>query len=105
MSTYTKPKTPGTPTWFDLTTPDVAKARDFYAALFGWTYTISGPEMGYYSLGHLNGRQAAGMGQAPPDSNMPPVWSVYFATDDIQADSARLTKLGGQLLFDPMQIA
>jgi predicted enzyme related to lactoylglutathione lyase len=105
MSTFTKPKTPGTPTWFDLTTPDVAKSRDFYAALFGWTYTINGPEMGYYSVGRLGGRQAAGMGQPPPGSDMPSAWSVMLASHDIQADADRLKALGGQVLAGPMQIA
>ncbi len=105
MSTHTQPKPAGTPTWLDLSTPDVAKARDFYAALFGWRYVVNGPEMGFYSIAQLNGRQAAGIGQPPPDSNMPPVWSVLIASHDIQADCAKLKALGGQLMTEPMQIA
>ena len=104
MSTHTQPKPAGTPTWFDLSTPEVARARDFYAELFGWKYIVNGPDMGYYSLAQLNGRQAAGIGQPPSGSDMPPVWSVLMAAHDIQADCARLKSLGGQVLSEPMQI-
>ena len=45
MSIFTQTKSSGTPTWFDLMTPDADKARAFYAALFGWQYVVSGPEM------------------------------------------------------------
>lgn len=105
MSIFTKTKPAGTPTWFDLMTPDPAKARDFYAKLFGWSYLISGPEMGYYTMAQLDGKNVAGIGQPPPDSNMPSVWSVYLATDDIQADTAKVKQLGGQLLMEPMKVA
>ena len=104
MSTYTQTKPAGTPTWFDLMTPDVAKARDFYEALFGWRYLVSGPETGFYSLAQLDGQIAAGIGQIQPGSNMPSVWSVYLATDDINADSAKIKQLGGQVMMEPMQI-
>jgi predicted enzyme related to lactoylglutathione lyase len=104
MSTHTQTKPAGTPTWFDLAVPDVAKARDFYEALFGWRYIVSGPEVGFYSLAQLNGHNAAGIGQIQPGSNMPSAWSIYLATDDINADSAKIKQLGGQLMMEPLQI-
>jgi predicted enzyme related to lactoylglutathione lyase len=105
MSTHTQTKPAGTPTWFDLMTPDVAKARDFYEALFGWQYVVNGPEMGYYSLAKLKGQNVAGIGQIQPGSNMPSAWSVYLATDDIKADSEKAKQLGGQVMMEPMQIS
>lgn len=104
MSTFDKPKPAGTPTWFDLTTPDAAKAHAFYTELFGWSYNVSGPELGYYAMAQLDGKNVAGLGPPAPDSNMPSVWSVYLASDDIQADIAKIKQLGGQLLFEPMQV-
>ena len=104
MRTYTQTKPVGTPTWFDLMTPDVAKARDFYAALFGWRYIVNGPEVGFYSTAQLEGQTAAGIGQMQPGSNMPSAWSIYLATEDIQADGARIKQLGGQLMMEPLQI-
>jgi uncharacterized protein len=104
VSIFTKTKPAGTPTWFDLITPDPAKARDFYAKLFGWSYLIGGPEMGFYTMAQLDGKNVAGIGSPPPGSQMPSVWSVYLATDDIQADTAKIKQLGGQLMFEPMQV-
>ena len=67
----------GTPSWFDLMTPDVEKARAFYAQLFGWEYDLSGPEMGHYSMAKVGGLYTAGMGELPRDAPMPyrgPFW-------------------------------
>ena len=38
MTRHTEAKPVGIPTWCDLSTPDPAAARDFYAALFGWEH-------------------------------------------------------------------
>ena len=35
--------------------PDVAAAREFYRALFGWDYEDTGPAMGSYLLAELRG--------------------------------------------------
>ena len=105
MSIFTHTKSAGAPTWFDLMTPDAPKTRDFYQALFGWQYIVSGPEMGYYSMAQLNGHMAAGISPTMPGNNNPSVWSVYLATNDIKADSARIVQLGGQLIVEPMQVA
>ena len=29
---------PGTPSWTDLTTPDLAASEQFYGTLFGWAF-------------------------------------------------------------------
>ncbi|HEY3289023.1 MAG TPA: VOC family protein [Anaerolineae bacterium] len=105
MTTFTKTKPAGTPTWFDLMTTDLAKAKDFYAKLFGWTYLDSGPEFGNYAIAQLKGHTVAGIGPMPPGQTMPSVWSVYLATDDIKADGEKIKKLGGKLMMEPMQIA
>lgn len=98
------PTPAGEPIWVDLTTPEPQRARDFYAALFGWDYTIS-EEFGGHANAHVGGLMAAGISPAPPqDMDSPTAWTVYFASDDIHADAARITELGGQSMFEPMQI-
>lgn len=104
MTTLSAPKAPGTITWFDHAGPDAAKARDFYTSLFGWDYMIGGPETGFYAMAHLGGRMVAGLGQPPPDMPMPPSWTIYFASDDIQAHAARAQQLGGAVVAPPMAI-
>ena len=84
MTTHTRPKPAGTPTWVDLQTPDIDAARTFYHAVLGWEYDIGGAEYGGYTNATAGGRTAAGMaGPMPGAPPQPAAWSLYFATDDI----------------------
>ncbi len=94
----------GTPSWFDLMTPDVEKARTFYAQLFGWEYDLSGPEMGHYSMAKIRGLHTAGMGELPKDAPMPSAWTVYLATDNIQETVEAIKRHGGQPVVSPTEI-
>ncbi|TQF16340.1 VOC family protein [Myxococcus llanfairpwllgwyngyllgogerychwyrndrobwllllantysiliogogogochensis] len=94
----------GTPTWMDLTTPDLERSRAFYSALFGWTYLIGPEESGFYSMCQLNGRMVAGIGLKPKDAPYPTAWSVYFEADDVDAFVQRVEKLGGKVVAAPMDV-
>lgn len=96
---------PGTPSWFDLMTPDIERARRFYGALFGWTFEIGGPETGHYSMALKDGRQAAGIGSMPEGSPYPTAWTVYFASTDADASAERVKALGGSVMMGPMDVA
>ncbi|GAB4202942.1 MAG: VOC family protein [Roseiflexaceae bacterium] len=105
MTTHTQPKPAGTPTWIDLTTPDIDAALAFYQAVFGWQYDIGGPEYGGYTNARVDTRPAAGLaGQMPGAPPAPAAWSLYFATDDIEADVARAVELGATVQFPPMVV-
>ena len=105
MTTYTKPKPAGTPTWTDLTSPDVEAARKFYHAVFGWEYDISGPEFGGYTTARVGKQMVAGLsGPVPGAPPMPAAWTLYFASDNAAADVARAEKLGAKVLFPAMAI-
>jgi uncharacterized protein len=105
MTTHTQPKPAGTPTWVDLLTPDVDAARDFYQAVFGWEYDIGAPEYGGYTNARVGGRVAAGLAGPMPDAPpAPSAWSLYFATDNIEADVARAVELGAKVHVPAMAI-
>jgi predicted enzyme related to lactoylglutathione lyase len=36
--------------------------------------------------------------------SIPPHWSLYFATDDVDASAAQLEKLGGKIYAPPMNL-
>jgi predicted enzyme related to lactoylglutathione lyase len=95
----------GTPSWVDLTTPDVDGAKAFYTELFGWTVEDAGdPEQtGGYAMFHDNGRRVAGVGPVMGEGQ-PTYWSTYFATDDVDALSARVKHAGGNVLVEPMDV-
>jgi uncharacterized protein len=103
MRTLEGPPTVGYPCWIDHASPDVEKAAAFYQGILGWTYSVSGPEYGHYHVALVHDRPAAGLGQ-PMGDGAPPSWTVYFATDDIAAHTARARDLGGTVLAEPMEV-
>ncbi len=93
-----------TVSWFDLMSPEPAKARDFYAGLFGWTYQIGGPEMGNYSMAQVAGKNAAGIGQPPPSSTMPSVWTAYWNVESADATAKSIVDHGGTIMMPVMDV-
>ena len=96
--------TAGTPSWFDLMTPDPEKARAFYSKLLGWDFIIGGDEFGGYTTCVKNNQPVAGLGPMPPDAAYPTVWSVYFETLNMEASYEAVKANGGKTIFDPMVI-
>jgi uncharacterized protein len=105
MSTREEPWPQGTPSWVDLSSPDVATSNEFYRTLFGWDIVDSGPEMGNYGICMVNGRPAAGIGPAQPGSDGPPVWTTYLAVDDVEKTAEAITANGGTVVMAPMTVA
>jgi predicted enzyme related to lactoylglutathione lyase len=97
---------PGTPSWVDLATPDIDAAKRFYGELFGWDAEESGPveETGGYEFFLKGGRRVAGVGSLMTEGQ-PPVWSTYFATDDVDALAWRVADAGGTALMEPMDVS
>jgi uncharacterized protein len=92
----------GVPSWVDLGTPDIAKASEFYSALFGWTVNQGPPEAGGYSIAELRGRPVAGLG--PQQNPGPPVWSTYVNVDDADKVVAKVGEAGGMVIVPPMDV-
>src|SRR6187549_762294 len=100
MATHSQAKPAGTPTWLDLMSPDIDAARSFYKAVFAWEYDIGNPEFGGYTIARLGDRMTAGlMSSQPGDPPMPAAWSLYFATDNIEADVAHAVQLGAKVMY------
>jgi predicted enzyme related to lactoylglutathione lyase len=93
----------GVPSWVDLSSPDLAKSREFYGALFGWNCPEGPPEAGGYSVCDLGGKSVAGLGpQMNPDA--PAVWLSYVDVDDADATASRVAAAGGTVLVAPMDV-
>jgi uncharacterized protein len=105
VTKYARAKPAGTPTWVDILTPDIDRARQFYHAVFGWEYDISGPEFGGYTTARLGKHPVAGLTPPMPGAPATPAaWSLYFATENAAADQAQAAKLGAQTLFPAMAV-
>ncbi len=85
--------------WNELMTPDVEKAKAFYAASLGWTYApMPGPSGSTYWIANMNGRPVGGimsLDDLPPGA--PTAWFPYIEVDDVDQRAAALAGQGGAL--------
>jgi len=88
--------------WGELSTSDLAKSKEFYAAVFGWSWGGSDE----YTEAQVDGRTVAGVMPRPPDmsSEMPDNWLAYFGAGDVDADAKRATDLGATVIVEPTDI-
>ncbi|MEU5261555.1 VOC family protein [Amycolatopsis sp. NPDC021455] len=89
---------PHRPAWFDISTPDAARARDFYRDLFGWPSKVLDET---YALVGDDGGPTGGIGQAGPDSPYTG-FVAYFPVDDVDAALARAERLGATRVLAPV---
>lgn len=94
----------GTPCWVDLGVDNIAKARAFYSALFGWDIQDTPPEAGGYTMATVGGRPVAGIGPKMGPADMPTFWTTYLASDNVDETAAKIRAAGGQVLMDPMDV-
>lgn len=92
----------GVPSWVDHSSPDPAKAGEFYSGLFGWTVDVGPPEYGGYAMARKAGKDVAGIG--PLMGPGPTVWSTYVNVDSADDAAAKVTENGGQVLVAPMDV-
>ena len=91
--------------WYDLMTPDVKASTDFYAHVAGWAMQESGmPGAPPYTVLSANGIGVGGIMATPPDMQMPPVWTGYIHSTDVDRDAKRATELGGSVFKAPQDI-
>jgi predicted enzyme related to lactoylglutathione lyase len=99
---------PGTPSWLDLSTTDRAAAKDFYNALFGWSYDDmeAGPGA-TYTMAQKEGHPVAGMAdlmKEQADMGIPPHWQSYVTVADVDATAAAVPKADGTVLAGPFDV-
>ena len=76
---------------FELPAKDAGRAKDFWGSLFGWQFKSWDGPVEYHMV---EGTQPGG-GLYPSDGGIRgPI--VYFDTENIDADTARVRELGGE---------
>jgi uncharacterized protein len=97
----------GTFHWNELMTRDVAKAKAFYGATLGWTFSDMPMQgAGVYTIAHSGPAMAGGImdmtGVTPPDA--PPHWFAYIEVDDVDHRVALIEENGGKVMRPPFNI-
>lgn len=91
----------GTPvTWFEAVGPSGAALREFYGALFEWTFSVGDQDYGHVDTGDERGIRG-GIGSHPQGGNAA---TVYAKVADIAATLKRAEELGGKVLMDAMDV-
>lgn len=94
----------GSVLWTDLTVQNAKEIKDFYSKVIGWK---SAPvSMGEYNDYNMNspttGRTTAGICHTRGvNSNLPPVWLVYFTVEDVDESAKKCVENGGKIIFGP----
>ncbi|MGI8491961.1 MAG: VOC family protein [Acidimicrobiales bacterium] len=95
---------PGALCWNELLTTDLAGARRFYSAVFGWGER-NGPDAPYAEFTVGDQVVAGGMAiTSDMPADMPPNWGVYFAVGDLEASTEKVGQLGGVVHRPPFEI-
>jgi predicted enzyme related to lactoylglutathione lyase len=99
---------------FEMPAEDRKRVAAFYTKVFGWKTQLLGPEMGDYVLATTTESGPEGRPQKPgainggffPKSDEKPAQypSVVIAVDDIQEHMKKVSKAGGKVLGEPMEI-
>jgi predicted enzyme related to lactoylglutathione lyase len=81
--------------YFTLGTVDLAKARTFFGALFGWTFDEAASSETYAHVveAGANGGPALGFTKVERTRDHA---NLYFRVEDIDAACAEVTRLGGR---------
>jgi uncharacterized protein len=98
----------GAPCWLDLLTSDTARAREFYAGVFGWTAGEAAEQFGGYFMFFAGGVPVTGcMPKIPgvPGMEGPDAWGVYLSSPDVKGTVEAALAHGGTLREGPMDIA
>lgn len=97
----------GSPCWADCSVQPahrgIHRAHDFYRKLFGWHLEDGPADEGNYTVALKDEFPAAALMEATEDEGASS-WTVYFATDDIAATCAAVTRAGGSVAAGPMEI-
>jgi len=94
--------------WYDVMTTDTKAAAKFYGDVIGWTaeeHPMAGG--GSYTVFSKGPAMVAGLMAIPDEmraQGVPPCWSGYVSTDDVDAEVKRVAAAGGAIKRPPTDI-
>lgn len=95
----------GAVNWIEHMGPNRECAVSFYKSLFGWGSMDMemGEPVGIYSMFTVNEFPVAGCMNVSTDQ-VPPNWTIYLHSDNLEATCEKVTAAGGQVMQPPMDI-
>jgi uncharacterized protein len=90
--------------WRELMTTEVDSALRFYGELAGWKSRKVDMPNGAYHLLLKGEKQVGGMMAIAPGTDMPPYWMSYLSVPDVDAAIATAKRLGGEVVWGPLDV-
>ncbi len=90
--------------WTDLTVPNAAEIRDFYAQVVGWKPqdVPVDDHIDFNMTDPASGDPVVGVCHALGDNKtLPPQWMIYITVDDLDASVKACEQLGGKVINPP----
>ncbi len=95
----------GAPCWVDLMTSNMKKAREFYTAVFGWSYEVEDAEKyAGYTMAYKDGKSVAGLMQSQDDEGHPDVWTTYLRVNNMAQSLGAAKNAGATVFLDAMDV-
>ena len=97
----------GTFSWVDYSANDLDAARAFYSELFGWSLLDVPTGGDPYIMAQIDGKDVAALmplSEEMKQMNVPPHWNSYITVDDVDAATAKIKELGGQIFMEPFDV-
>ena len=90
--------------WRELSTSDVEGSLRFYRELAGWKSQRIDMPNGPYHLLFKDLKQVGGLMALAPGVDMPPYWMSYLSVPDVDAALAAAKRLGGEVVWGPLEV-
>lgn len=90
----------------ELHSDDVAKAKQFYAQLFGWKLEdvpMPGPGNQTYTMIQVGEGTGGGMMKNPMPGS-PAAWLAYVGVDNVEESTRKAQTLGAKIVQDVMKV-
>jgi uncharacterized protein len=85
----------------ELNTPDLARAKNFYGQLCGWTFTDNPMPVGTYAIFRPDNGPGGGIMSMP---GAPTAWLPYIGVDDINTATDKAASLGAQVIRRAVEV-
>ncbi|HEY4029726.1 MAG TPA: VOC family protein [Caulobacteraceae bacterium] len=93
--------------WYNLITTDPQAAKTFYGDVVGLQAEDEAMPDRTYTVLHAGAPRVCGLMPIPPEAKamgVPPNWTGYVATEDVDADARKAVSLGGKVMREPEDI-
>ncbi len=97
---------PGKVIFVQLTTTDMASAKQFYSGLFGWSFRDVPGTRVPFSLAYVGSEQVAAIAErpAPAGARAQPTWLSFFSTPDVDGAAKLAAGQGARVLSAPRDV-